>query len=75
MLEWKLSEISGSWCRLEQGDLGAIAKLPQKGGVSVIVASRKNQRPAMNILRHKLKGLADLVIGLFLAIADVHNGE
>jgi hypothetical protein len=74
-LEGELSEI-GRWRRrLQETDLGVAAVGLEESRKAIVVTSRQYQAPALDILLHDFKELADLVVSLFLAVADIGEGE
>ena len=47
----------------------------EERGVAIIVAASQDKESALDVLLHDFKELADLVVGLLLAVADIGEGE
>lgn len=47
----------------------------EEGGVTVVVAAAQHEAAALDVPLHALKELADLIICLLLAVADVSERE
>jgi hypothetical protein len=47
----------------------------EEGGVTIIVAAAQDEAAALDVPLHDFKELADFIIGLLFAVADVSEGE